>query len=515
MSYDQLRYHEVRQKSIHNAFQRTEGIYDQLLYWRIRSLEVDVHLSHPFDSSPATDGRDDWFVYHHTFDMYSSVHTLGEFLRICAGFHRAVPDHEVVTLFIDIKDGFPRSAGAPRSRHRFDELLRHHLGTHLYSPADLMAHGTGSSLREVVEQGGWPTLGELRGRFLVVLTGSPVQTANYLGAGETAVDRAAFVSAGISSVTDIGRDDDVVVYNMNRDHVGLAPAVRDRNLVARAYYIDDEQAWTDAVQARCHHVATDMVNARVDRWSSTTGPTGFPFQVDDGRTPLTIEPGTVVGVWARSGDIWERGDSCFFHHRVCPPDALDNSYEFVISGPNSHTEPWTKGGIMARESADPGARYFGVFRPGAGAGLRVQLRVEPGSSTTVLERHIGPTWRFGSDFDQDTLAYARLDVSDGGRRCRGFGSIDGVEWVELGSFEFEVPMALQGLAVSSHGQRRGAKYLFVVPGGGARPSFDVDRAIDAASDPAEGWVDGRGAMRWRVDRFSRSSRRARPSNGPR
>ena len=49
MAYDELRYDSVRQKSIHNTFQRTEGIYDQIVYWRVRSLEADIHTSHLFD----------------------------------------------------------------------------------------------------------------------------------------------------------------------------------------------------------------------------------------------------------------------------------------------------------------------------------------------------------------------------------------------------------------------------------------------------------------------------------
>ena len=38
MTYDDVRYNQVRQKSAHNAFQQQEGIYDQVTYWRIRSL---------------------------------------------------------------------------------------------------------------------------------------------------------------------------------------------------------------------------------------------------------------------------------------------------------------------------------------------------------------------------------------------------------------------------------------------------------------------------------------------
>ena len=124
MGYDDLRYDDVRQKSIHNTFQRIEGIYDQIVYWRVRSLEADIHTSHVFDDPDTGGDFDEWFVFHHTFDMSSSVHTLDDFLRVCAGAHRALPEHEVITLFLDIKDGFPARITSPHSRARFDALVR-------------------------------------------------------------------------------------------------------------------------------------------------------------------------------------------------------------------------------------------------------------------------------------------------------------------------------------------------------------------------------------------------------
>ena len=503
MAYDDLRYDDVRQKSVHNTFQRIEGIADQVVYWRVRSLEADLHTSHPLDDASTGGDLDEWFVFHHTFDMDSSAHTLDDFLRVCASAHRSLPEHEVITLFLDIKDGFPSRVTSAHSRARFDAVLEHHLGELLFRPRDLMARDPGAaSLHDVVQRVGWPTLRELRGRFVVVLTGSAHQLSNYVGARESATDRAAFLSGYAASVDDIGRRDDVVVYNMSRDHVGLAAEVGRRGFVSRAYYIDDRVAWEEAEAARCHHIATDMVNARTDPWSSTTQGSGFPFRALDGATPRRAEQGTVGAIWARSGDIWEREDSCYFQHRACAAGDVDGSYVFAVHGPGSHTEPWTKGGLMARESTDPGARYFGVFRPGTEHGLRVQFRADPGRSTTALVRHIGPTWRFGSRFAQDSLVHVRLDVAQGGRRFEGFGSIDGVDWVELGAFVFEQPLTLHGLAVSSHGQRRGAKYMFV-PADGRPPAFDRTTAIAPPGDPAEGWADWQGSRRWRIDRFAR------------
>lgn len=509
MGYDELRYDQVRQKSVHNSFQKAEGVYDQVVYWRVRSLEVDVHTWHLFDDGddgvvvdPET-GLDDWFVYHEVWDRNSSIHRLGGFLRMCAGVQRALPEHEVITLFLDIKDGFPADVTATRSRARFDALLDAHLGPHLYRPADLLATDpTAESLSDAVERTGWPTLRELRGKFVIVLTGGPLQLRNYIGPGETAADRTAFVSDGISAPGEIGADRDIVIHNMSDEHLALAREVSSRGFVARAYYVNDRDEWDEAAAGSCHHVATDLINARRDSWSTTSGPTGFPFRAHAGPTPQEHEPGTVGGIWARSGDIWGERDSFLFHHRALTAAEADQSYEFLISGANSHEDDWTKGGIMARAGLDPGAPYLGIFRPGEKHGLRAQIRVASGGPTMVLDRHLGPRWRFGSYFEQDTLAYARLELTDGGRHAAAYGSIDGVDWEQLGLFEFDEPLLLHGLAVSSHGQRRGVKYLFVVPGGGPRPPFDTTSAI-SPDGSAEGWVDWDGGRRWRVDRFGR------------
>jgi hypothetical protein len=58
MSHESLRYNEVRQKSAHNALQQQEGIYDQIAYWRIRSLEMDLHRG-KLGYKPL---KGDWFV---------------------------------------------------------------------------------------------------------------------------------------------------------------------------------------------------------------------------------------------------------------------------------------------------------------------------------------------------------------------------------------------------------------------------------------------------------------------
>ena len=489
-----LLYNEVRQTSSHNAFQRKEGIYDQVVYWRVRSLEIDLHRGKPGRKAL----KKDWYIYHVALiDPDTSVDRFSGFLQICRGIQRAIPQHEVITVFLDIKDRFHTTTSASQSAAVLDGLLIDALGEdHIYRPRDLVARepGAGSLLGAVSAQG-WPTLEELRGKFLFVLTGGGDDMATYAHSG-IANGRVAFLSTAVSHASEVPAEPHIVFYNMNGENVRFAKNVSEAGLISRAYYVDSRERWQSAVDHDCHHIATDHVNTRVDPWSKTRRSTGFPFQALRGYTPSITEAGDVCGVWARSGDLWGKRDSFFFHYRDCS-NHIDNQYAFYISGPNSEVDDWAKGGVMARSSLARNAPYFGVFRVGEHHGLRVQYRVAPKGPTIAEERRLGPEGLF----DPDTLVFVRLSVSQDGHGVRGWGSINGHEWTELGRYEFTEPLKYQGI-LSSHRVARGVKFLFGVPGNRPRPEFNRRRFIGKGDATDRGWVDWDGKRRWRVNRFA-------------
>ena len=494
MSYEDLHYNEVRQTSSHNAFQRSEGIYDQVVYWRVRSLEIDLHRGKLFRNRL----KRDWYVYHFVADPDTTVDRFSGFLQICSGIQRAIPRHEVITLFLDIKDSFHTTASASQSAATLDGLLIDALGEdHIYRPQDLLAREPGAqSLQDAVATQGWPTLVELRGNFLIVLTGGENELATYANSG-TANGRVAFLSTAISKASEVPGEGHIVFYNMNGKNVRLARNVYQEGLVSRAYYVDDRERWQSAIDHDCHHIATDHVNSRVDPWARTRRSTGFPFQALRGYTPSITEAGDVCGVWTRSEDIWGKRDSFLYHFRDCS-DHMDNQYEFYISGPNSKVEDWVKGGVMARSSLARSSPYLGVFRIGEHHGLRIQYRVEKKGPTMAEERRLGPEGLF----DADTLVFVKLSVSREGHRARAWGSVDGHDWTELGFYEFPEPLKYQGIGVSSHGVARGAKFLFGVPHDRARPQFNHTRFIGKRDSIHRRWVDWDGKRRWRVNRFA-------------
>ena len=492
MAYEDLRYNEVRQTSSHNAFQRFEGIYDQVVYWRVRSLEIDLHRGKPFRDSR----KKDWYVYHVALiDPDTSVDRFSGFLQICGGIQRAMPRHEVMTVFLDVKDPFHKTASASQSAAVLDGLLIDALGEdHIYRPRDLLAREPGAgSLQEAVAAQGWPTLEELRGKFVFVVTGGEDELATYANS-KTANERVAFLSTSVSRAGDVPAEHDIVFYNMSGENVRFARNVQAAGLVSRAYYVDNKERWRSAIDHDCHHIATDHVNTRVDGWSRTHRTDGFPFEALQGNTPSV---GEVCGVWARSGDIWGQRDSFLYHYRDCS-DHIDNRYSFYISGPNSKVDDWVKGGVMARASLARNSPYFGIFRVGEHHGIRIQYRLSGKGPTMAEERRLGP----GELFDPDTLVFVKLSISRKGHRARAWGSADGHDWTELGRYQFAEPLKYQGIGVSSHGVARGAKFLFGVPRNRPRPGFSHTRFIGKRDSSGRGWVDWDGKRRWRVKRFA-------------
>jgi hypothetical protein len=484
VSAQDLRYDEVRQKSVHNCFQRHEGVLDQFVYWRIRSFEVDIHASKPYE--PALPG--DWYVFHERWDSFTSVETLSGFLRLLEAMRATVPGHEVVTVFLDLKNGLSARADATHSPAALDALLLRHLGASILTPAELLADAR--SLQDAVA-GGWPPLRDLRGRFLFVLTGREAYLDGYAADDAQARARVAFVSRRIMRSSQVPGPSHVIFYNTDRRHVGLAAEVRARGLVSRSYYIDSREAWRAARAARCHHIATDKVNSAENPWSRTSGSSGWPFESLQGETPEACEPGHICGVWSDTGDIWRERDSFYFHYRACTANEADGTYQFLVSSPNSEVEDWAKACIMARASLAQDAAYFAVLRLGEKAALRAQFRDRRGAPT--VKRELATP----AGFEADTLALLRLEISRGGRLVDGLASVDGQEWLHVARWGFAEPLVYQGLAASGHDGRGGARFLFAVPGGAPRPPFDRGRIIGPPAG-RRGWSDWEGERRWSV-----------------
>jgi len=238
----------VRQESSHNSYLNAGGI-GVLYHHGVRSFEFDIHRGAPTDFTPWTDPlalaspllaiaydharhdrgvTNDWRGYHLSGSARSEYDLLSDGLQAVADLASAEP----ITVFIDVKDDFAGSHTA----EAFDRLLRDRLGEDLYTPGDLIARlPEADNLEQVIAEVGWPTVAELDGRVLVVLTGNFDQYQS--------TSPAAFVAPAPRFVT---TDDGpqhlptpgVVFYNaeFSTDDDDAIRNIRSRGLIVRTYF---------------------------------------------------------------------------------------------------------------------------------------------------------------------------------------------------------------------------------------------------------------------------------------
>lgn len=457
-----LRYDEVYQKATHNSYERDEALFDQLVYHRVRALELDIHIGKTL--WPDVPGN--WYVYHADIPTQNATlcHRFSDCLDALVAFDVAVPDHEVTTVFIDLKDDFDAAGHGPAD---LDALLLAKLGPKVFTPADLLAKCGGTSLRAAVTGAcGWPTLAELKGRWIFALTGgtacAPGGRLHSYGAGG---GKAAFMAAGVDGtcpVSSYASEPDVVFLNMAFSDVASATPAHAAGLVSRVYYgglgggLDDQPSWDAAVAAQAHFLATDKVNFEYDTWSTTHNARGYPFHCFGNCPDTLVEGSAPIGTRVSSGDLWGSSDNGAF---FSANDAAANvAFEAAISTRNSHVEPWGKGCLMARADASPSSPYFAVCRPSDSHVVRVQSRTSAGGNTSATEVDLVPS----DTVDQDAVTFARLEISGSASAptLKGYGSLDGKSWKLIASSSFSVALPQRGVFASAHGSPEPLRFLF-------------------------------------------------------
>jgi len=451
-------YNEVRQKSSHNSYQRDEALLDQLVYHRVRSLEFDIHNGKSGWSKVAGN----WFVYHADIvDNGTTCHRLSDCLDELRAFHLAHPNHEVVTVWVDLKDNF-ESGRMPQD---LDTRVTAHLpASWLFKPSDVMAACPGATSLQAAVTGacGWPSTAALKGRFIIALTGGDVSSSSsklntYVSNGSTATSRVGFIAPDLTSASAIGAKNYGVFFNLQNSDSSLASSVYQAGFISRVWGANDSASWSRAVSAAANHIGTDKVSFHQDGWAVTHNALGWPFGcIESSSCGGYQEAVDVIGAEVTSDDIWGSSDSFLFASEYNGA-VTTSTWTAAVDTPNSHVDEWAKGCLMVRESTASNARYFAVCRPADKNKPRLQYRTSTGGSTSSAEVDIVA----GDTVDQESVTFLRLTVQyDGAQTCAsGYGSQNASTWKLIGSRCFSGLLGHQGLAASSHGSGK-VKLLF-------------------------------------------------------
>ena len=434
-----VRYDTVIQKSSHNSFERSESLFDQLVYYRIRSFELDVWTTQGFA------------VYHNQSmadPNHTNCKTLSDCVDVFETFHRMTPQHEVVTVWIEPTDYQQQSLRTPFPTSALEAIVSR---LPLFTPKDLKSGcPRAKSLLDAAMTCKFPTTDQLRGKFIFVLmhgaTNEEHALEEYLGPSDGS-DRLLFVAPDLKVLNQVGSRASVFI---NDD---AAKGLFGSGGVVRLEHRDDcDQTsaswWSGAEGLPYQHIATDCVNYLYTPWATTHNSNGWPFEcVPKNRSDCQdrSEQNDLIGIEATSYNIDGRSDDFVFAY------AASSDPQFIwtafVAAPSSHVTPQAKGCLMARASVAADSPYFGICRPADQDRVRVQWRAHAGDDTTKIELDaVDP---------EKTAAFVSLRAEQHGpQTCfTGVVSPNNQDWysTQTASICLDGTFPLQGLAVNSNG----------------------------------------------------------------
>jgi len=165
-------------------------------------------------------------------------------------------------------------------------------------------------------------------------------------------------------------------------------------------------------------------------------------------------------------DIWNSADQFRFAcKRLTGNGAIIAKVESV-----GNTDPWAKGGVMIRESLDPGARFAAVYAT-PGNGVRYQARLLAAGAATSDTSVATP-----EQIALKTPVWVKIERTGASFSC--FYSTDGVKWTAMPWNPQAVNMSgtiYIGLAVTSHNANAAttAEFSNVSTTGGVTGSWEV------------------------------------------
>lgn len=250
-------FQSVKFKASHNSYERDERPVTDQLAWSdrhphqggCRGLELDLRESPNLWV---------WSVHHDEYQGRADAQ-FSEYLRHLRTWSGFNPRHDVITITVDLK--------APtRDRRQFprylDATIEEYLGRdRLFTPAELI--GSAPSLVAGAMATGWPNLDELRGRFILVLSGDEPTKATYASSSHQRLcfaDRRLGANDPLPSVT----TGDRVFFNLNATEDWawtdrLRWFARQPGFVTRAYVANSADLWDHLLAADVNILSTDKV----------------------------------------------------------------------------------------------------------------------------------------------------------------------------------------------------------------------------------------------------------------
>lgn len=164
----ELRLQHLQAKGTHNSYHvETEGQIVPALQYTHQPLDVQLSQQgvRQFELDVRYDQFQDRFnVYHEGFDKETTCPTLVECLSLLKSWSDKNPAHHALFVQLELKDGTTESGAEEYFSSLESEVLSVWPLERVLTP-DLV-RGEFASVREALSSGGWPTLGETRGKIV-------------------------------------------------------------------------------------------------------------------------------------------------------------------------------------------------------------------------------------------------------------------------------------------------------------------------------------------------------------
>ncbi|MGE0172557.1 MAG: Ca2+-dependent phosphoinositide-specific phospholipase C [Oligoflexales bacterium] len=242
---DDTPFNAAYQLACHNCYDSKywNGTFEEV-FDAIQVVEVDI-----FDTTLdifSSGQKHDWYVGH--LPVGNDNNCGGSFsscLEMLSNWMRRNPEHDVVTFFIDKKQGW----GNTRNPEDLDDLLLRYIPReHIFSPSDLARQY--DNVRTAIKNKGWPTMGALKGKVMFAVTGGSgifsITRNRTLDqyVQQRGKDAVAFVAPDATSIDHIlsvptafseGGRDWVAFFNLKRNQARLGSVAFQQRLVTRIW----------------------------------------------------------------------------------------------------------------------------------------------------------------------------------------------------------------------------------------------------------------------------------------
>lgn len=257
---DTLLYNNKYSIACHNCYEKkySSSLEEALAY--TATIELDIWDSQYFIGKKKCKGTD-WFVKHSLFQKGNN-NCAGGSLRFCLKeieeWTRKNPAHDVLTIYIDKKEGWGNSKSNRKPEDLDDLISSVFPADKIYSPRQVLYDN--QNLRKSVQTRNWLSTNELKGKIIFVITdatlfGKKNKLLNkYLDKqqGKSLCFVAPFVKKQSEILKPKGLSEqnaaNVIFYNLRYKNFGLSSVISASNYINRVYNSPETLATVDALE---------------------------------------------------------------------------------------------------------------------------------------------------------------------------------------------------------------------------------------------------------------------------